>query len=401
MKSRIIKDFLTLRLEKGAKLLLGFSGGPDSMALLHLLIEAQGELDFSLHLAHVDHGWREESEKEAKALERVAKHLNLPFHLLRLKKMEGGDLENRAREKRLAFFSELHKKHRFQALLLAHHKGDQAETVFKRIAEGAGIKGLGGLYPERKQGDLLIWRPLLSFKKEDLYFYLKRKRLHFFEDSTNKDTAYLRSRMRVELFPELEKIFGKRMEGNFVRLGKMYQELSFYFDEKGEAIRKALIPGPFGFYLDLSLGFHPLELKYFLKGMAPITHDALEVLMKLIEQRRSSRMIHAHPYTFQLSRSHLFIYKEAFPDFFQKPEAWKQEKVGDWKSFWKGEIKIPDGEYEIKRILELEPMIRKKIKKWYGSNQVPSFFYDKAPIFIRNQEVIAECLTGRSLLKAT
>jgi len=207
--------------------------------------------------------------------------------------------------------------------------------------------------------------------------------------------------MRVELFPELEKIFGKRMEGNFVRLGKMYQELSFYFDEKGEAIRKALIPGPFGFYLDLSLGFHPLELKYFLKGMAPITHDALEVLMKLIEQRRSSRMIHAHPYTFQLSRSHLFIYKEAFPDFFQKPEAWKQEKVGDWKSFWKGEIKIPDGEYEIKRILELEPMIRKKIKKWYGSNQVPSFFYDKAPIFIRNQEVIAECLTGRSLLKAT
>lgn len=398
MKSRIVKDFLTIRLEKGAKLLLGFSGGPDSMALLHFLLEAQETLDFSLHLAHIDHSWRKESRKEAKALERVAKHLNLPFHLLQLKKMEGGDLENRARQKRLAFFSELQKKHQFQALLLAHHKGDQAETVLKRIAEGSGIKGLGGLYPERKQGDLLIWRPLLPFKKEDLYFYLKRKRLHFFEDSTNRDTAYLRSRMREELFPELEKIFGKKMEGNFARIGKMCQELSYYFEAKGEEIKKTLIPGPFGSYLDLSLGFHPLELKYFLKEMTPITHDALEVLMKLIEQRRSSCLIHANPYTFQLSRFHLFIYKGVFPDFFQKPEIWKREKEGDWKTFWKGEIKVPEGEYEIKRISELEPMIRKKMKKWYGSSRVPSFFYDKAPVFVRDKKVIGECLTGKHLL---
>lgn len=401
MKSRIVKDFLTLRLEKGSKLLLGFSGGPDSMTLLHLLLEAKEELDFSLHLAHVDHGWRKESEKESKALEGIADHLNLPFHLCRLEQMEGNDLENRARKKRFAFFSELQEKEQFQAVLLAHHKGDQAETVFKRVAEGAGIKGLGGLYPERKQGNLLIWRPLLSFKKEDLYSYLKRKRLHYFEDSTNKDLRYLRSRMREKLFPELEEIFGKRMEGNFARLGKMCQELSYYFEEKGKKIKNSLIQGPFGSYLDLSLGFHPVELKYFLKEIAPITHDALEVLIKLIEQRRSSRLIYAHPYTFQLSRSHLFIYEKPFPDFFHKPEAWKKEKEGDWKSFWQGEIKIPEGDYEIKRILELEPMVRKRIKKWYGSNRVPSFFYDKAPVFVNNKRVIGECLTGKSLLSST
>ncbi|MCB1082086.1 MAG: tRNA lysidine(34) synthetase TilS, partial [Chlamydiia bacterium] len=89
VKDRLVKDFLTLRLQKGAKLLLGFSGGPDSMALLHMLIEAKETLDFSLHLAHVDHGWREESAREAEALEKVAKYFDLPFHLHRLEKMEG------------------------------------------------------------------------------------------------------------------------------------------------------------------------------------------------------------------------------------------------------------------------------------------------------------------------
>lgn len=397
MKSRIVKDFLTLRLEKGAKLLLGFSGGPDSMALLHFLLEAKKELDFSLHLAHVDHGWREESEKEAKTLENLAKYLNLSFHLCRLEKMEGGDLENRARKKRFAFFSELQEKYRFQALLLAHQKGDQAETVFKRIAEGSGIKGLGGLYPERRQGNLLIWRPLLPFAKEDLYSYLKKKRLYFFEDPTNQDRAYLRSRMREELFPQLEKIFGKKMEGNFARLGKICQELAHYFEQKRETIKKAVVSGPFGSYLDLNLGFHPIELKYFLKEMSSISSDALEALIKLIETGRSSRLIHAKPYTFQLSQSHLFIYKEAFPDYFQKPEIWKKEKIGDWKTFWKGKIQIPNGDYEIKRLSELEPLVRRKIKKWYGSSRVPSFFYDKAPIFMKGQEVIGECLTGKSL----
>ncbi|MDJ0652044.1 MAG: tRNA lysidine(34) synthetase TilS [Simkaniaceae bacterium] len=396
MKSCIVKDFLTPRLEKGVKLLLGFSGGPDSMALLHFLLEAQQELDFSLHLAHVDHGWREESKKEAQVLNDLAKQLKLPFHLCCLAKMEGGDLENRARDKRMAFFSALQEKYRFQALLLAHHKGDQAETVFKRVAEGSGIKGLGGLYPERKQGNLSIWRPLLPLVKEDLYSYLKKKRLHFFEDSTNQDPAYLRSRLRGNLFPQLEKIFGKKMEGNFARLGKTCQEFAYYFEEKGKTIKKAFVAGPFGSYLDLNLGFHPLELKFFLKELSSISYDALEVLMKLIKERRSSRLIQAKPYTFQLSQSHLFIYKEAFPDYFQTPENWKQETVGDWKTFWKGKIQIPNGDYEIRRLSKLGPLLRRKIKKWYASNRVPSFFYDKAPIFMRDQKIISECLTGKA-----
>ena len=238
MYDRIVKDFLTLRLKKGATLLLGLSGGPDSMALLHFLLEAKKELDFSLHVAHVDHGWRVESGKEAEGLRRVAEHHSLPFYLYRLEKMEGGDLENRCRNERLKFFRTLHAEHHYQALLLAHHSGDHAETVFKRVAEGAGLRGLGGLYAERSIENLSVWRPLLPLKKEDLLAYLHKKKLRYFEDFTNQDPKYLRARMRETLFPTLEGIFGKRMEGNFARIGKMCQELADYFEEKGEEIEK-------------------------------------------------------------------------------------------------------------------------------------------------------------------
>ncbi|MCB1115472.1 MAG: tRNA lysidine(34) synthetase TilS [Chlamydiia bacterium] len=397
MEIRAVKDFLTLRLEKGAKLLLGISGGPDSMALLHLLLEAQKELDFSLHLAHVDHGWREESKKEGEILEKVAKYHKLPITIHRLEKMEGCDLENRAREARLAFFSQLQKEEGFQALLLGHHRGDQAETVFKRVAEGSHIKGLGGLYSVRRQGNLLIWRPLLPLDKETLLAYLKRKKVHYFEDRTNEDTSFLRARMRHELFPTVEKMFGKGMEKNCAKLGKLCQELAGYFEEKGERIRASLVRGPFGSYLDLNLGFHPLELQFFIRDLAPISSDALDVLMKLIERRAPSRKIHAHPYTFQLSRSHLFICREAFPNFFERGELWEKVEVGDWKTFWEGKIKMPHGEWEMRSLLELEPPLKRKMKKWYGSAKVPSFFYEKAPVFLKKGKAIADCLTGRDL----
>ncbi len=396
MYDRIVKDFLILRLKKGSTLLLGLSGGPDSMALLHFLMEAKKELNFFLHVAHVDHGWREESGREAETLRQMSKYHSLPFYLHRLEKMEGRDLENRSRNERLKFFCALHSEHHYQALLLAHHSGDHAETVFKRVAEGAGLRGLGGLYAERSIENLSVWRPLLSLKKKDLLTYLHRKKLHYFEDPTNQDPKYLRSRMRQTLFPTLEEIFGKRMEGNFARIGKMCQELADYFEEKGEEIEKKLVYGPFGAYLNLEQGIHSVELKYYLKELAPFSHDALEVLMKLIRERRCSRLIQSGNLTFQITRSHLFIYQNPFPDFFEKSELWTEGENGDWKEFWQGKIKIEEG-VTLKKLSEVEPLLKRKLKKWFAAHHVPSFFYDKAPIFTKGNKVVGDSLTGKNL----
>jgi len=310
MKEHVVKDFLSIHLEKGAKLLLGLSGGPDSMALLYFLLECQSRLDFSLHIAHIDHGWREESTEEALTLQKLAAQLKLPFHLHTLKGMKGADLENRSREERLNFFKALHQEHHFQALLLAHQKGDQAETVLKRVFEGAGLRALGGLQKVKRLGELLVWRPLLPLSKAELLAYLERKHIPYFEDPTNRDTAFLRSRMREQIFPEIERQFGKKIQKNCIRLGAMCRELSAYFEEKSQVIEQKLLRGPFGDCLPLD--FHPLELKYFLKGYARDAHlssDALELLIRLIQQRKTGRVVHAPPLIFCINRDHLLIKK--------------------------------------------------------------------------------------------
>jgi len=219
---RIVKDFLSIRLKKGAKLLLALSGGSDSLALLHLLIECRASLDFDLHIAHIDHGWREESLEEAKILEKLARSLRLPFHLHILKEIPDKDRENQCRIQRLQFFSTLHKQYHFQALLLAHHADDQAETVLKRICEGASWRGLGGLLEEKEIDGLPIWRPLLSVRKKRLETYLSQKHLTPFQDKTNLDPAYLRGRMRSKIFPDLEVAFGKQIGNNLVKLGHFF-----------------------------------------------------------------------------------------------------------------------------------------------------------------------------------
>ncbi|MCH9703393.1 MAG: tRNA lysidine(34) synthetase TilS, partial [Chlamydiae bacterium] len=122
-------------------LLLALSGGPDSMALLHLM----RELNHPFEVAHIDHGWREKSAEEAEKLQTL---VNEPFHLKRLEKFSQ-NAEDQARRARLNFFRELCEKRGLEGVLLGHHADDQAETVLKRLFEGARLTKLSGLERER------------------------------------------------------------------------------------------------------------------------------------------------------------------------------------------------------------------------------------------------------------
>ena len=129
MKDRLlqtVKNFLNSRSPLDSPLLLGLSGGPDSLALFHLLLETSSFVPFKLHVAHVDHGWREESSKEAQWLKSYVEKWGVPFYL---KKLEGCLNEEAAREGRLSFFSSLYRELGCKALLLGHQGDDQAETV--------------------------------------------------------------------------------------------------------------------------------------------------------------------------------------------------------------------------------------------------------------------------------
>lgn len=225
-----VKEFLQKQWDGESPLLLGYSGGPDSKALLYALIE---EKCHCLHVAHVDHGWREESSNEAKLIRQEIEDLKLPFYSIRLSmSLTGGNKEAEARNQRFAFFRSLFEKIPFQALILGHHADDLAETALKRVLEGAHLPLLGGIESVSILDEIPVWRPLLKIKKKDLVAFLENRGLKPFFDATNQDLFYLRSRMRMETLPFLHKSFGKSIMDNLCLLSERSQELKRYLDQK-------------------------------------------------------------------------------------------------------------------------------------------------------------------------
>jgi tRNA(Ile)-lysidine synthase len=274
---KTVSLFLAKHWEKHRPLLLGYSGGPDSKALLYTLLDAGCK---SVHLAHVDHGWRGRSAEEATALELEAKSLGLPFFTCRLESIEG---ELAAREARFAFFLSLFKKVPFQALLLAHQAEDRAETVLKRVLEGAHLPFLGGMEEVSQMQGMELWRPLLSVHRKEIDAYLKSKHLEALIDPTNFDPAYLRARMRLELFPLVEKHFGKGIAKNLSCLSDRAYELKAYLENKTSGI----LPNA-----DLSK-LERIEARYLLQKWAkiPLSRDLLERVLDAIFSKKPNKKI--------------------------------------------------------------------------------------------------------------
>lgn len=265
-----MKKFIEGRWVPGKPLLIGYSGGPDSKALLYLLLECRRFFPLELHLAHIDHGWREESRLEASALAEEVKGLNLPFHLQTLDKeaFAPGNLEKQGRDFRYRFFGELYQSLGCQALLLGHQADDQAELVLKRVFEGSSLFALTGLASESHLQDMQVWRPLLSFPKKQLLSWLSKKKLTYLEDPTNLSDRFLRGKMRQEMIPLLESSFGKGVASNLCQLGEESRDIRDYFSTLNRPILESLSQGVEGeSHIDLKpyLPLSAIQLKYLLK----------------------------------------------------------------------------------------------------------------------------------------
>ena len=265
------KEFIEERHDRSSPLLLGYSGGPDSKALLYALLDC----GIDLHLAHVDHGWREESRCEAAQLRREAEELGLPFHTIRLESIPTKNVEGHARAMRLAFFKTLFGKIGFQALLLAHHCDDLAETALKRIFEGAHLPFLGGMATVAEIEGMAVWRPFLGVKKEAIWGYLDKNRLEPLIDRTNRDPKYLRNRLRHEIIPYLSEQFGKEVAGNLSLLGERAAELKEYLDGRVEAAWSGRRMAPWGFSVNTD-GLERIEARHLLQKGVRFSRDLLE-----------------------------------------------------------------------------------------------------------------------------
>ena len=187
-------------------LMVGFSGGYDSCALLHILTHLKSKYGFKLCAAHLNHGWRGE---EANAEEQNCKDFCLKYNINFYSEKLSADIaktETAAREARYKFFIRAAKYFDTNNILTAHNKTDVSETILYRIAKGTGIKGLCGIDEKRTLDSLNIYRPILNIPREEIEFYCENNNLTPNNDSSNFNTKYNRNFIRHEIIPMFEKI---------------------------------------------------------------------------------------------------------------------------------------------------------------------------------------------------
>lgn len=185
--------------------IVGVSGGLDSIVLLDLLVDLPQEMKPAIHVAHVNHQLRPESDEEEAFVRKLCADYEVPcsVHTWNRSLQPDTGMEQAAREVRYAFFEKVAKKFNSSAILTAHHKDDQVETVLMRFVRGNSLDELTGIRQKRYSGGLTYIRPLLSFSKENLRDYALEKKLHWYEDETNQSDDYTRNRFRHTVLPLL------------------------------------------------------------------------------------------------------------------------------------------------------------------------------------------------------
>ena len=223
-----VKQSLFKRWDRKSSLLLGLSGGPDSIALLYALLD----LKIKPIIAHIDHGWRQESASEADYLSKLAHDLNLAFFTTTLTPPIK-NLEDQSRKDRFLFFQKVYRENQCQALLLAHHNDDVVETSLQRLFEGAHLPFLGGIREEQHLWQMQVWRPLVGVCKAEILKFLEEKKLSYFQDPTNLDKRFLRGRVRLFVH-QLETTFKKNFRNNLAIFAARSEELKSYLEKRTE-----------------------------------------------------------------------------------------------------------------------------------------------------------------------
>ena len=230
-------DFLTA-LRRGlerfhineASILVGVSGGADSVALLRGLVELRNEFALSLHIAHLNHKLRgAASDEDAVWVERLATSLRLPVEIGCVTNdltRERGGVEEAARNARHRFLNEAAARADCHTIALAHSADDQVETVLHHLFRGTGLSGLRGIPPERPlPDDIRLVRPMLSIRRELIEAYLLELGQDFRTDASNTDTSLTRNWLRHELLPQLRSHFGERIDLSLTRLSEQAAEI--------------------------------------------------------------------------------------------------------------------------------------------------------------------------------
>lgn len=280
-------------------IVVGVSGGPDSMALLHIMKELKLETDLFIVCAHVNHNIRSESEGEKLFIEKYCDNNQIVFESMKIEEYGDDNFHNEARSKRYTYFDKIVKKYHAHYLITAHHGDDLIETILMRIVRGSTFKGYAGFAKILDMGAYKILRPFIDLTKDDILKYNREHNIKYVEDLSNKKNKYTRNRYRKYILPFLKKE-DINVHQKFVKFSKTLTSYNDYIDkEMNKIINEVYNQRVINIEAFLSIDYI-LQIKiinYILEG---IYHDDLmliydshiELIYKLIKSAKPNAYIH-------------------------------------------------------------------------------------------------------------
>lgn len=255
----IIKETITKYrlIDRGDAVVVGISGGPDSVCLFDVLSNLAEELDLTLYPVHINHGFRPGAAEEDQAYaEKFCSDRGFPckshkIDCSAMAKELGMTSEEAGRKARYDAFRERCREladggipHEKIKIAVAHNANDQAETIIFRILRGTGTDGLAGIEYKRMEGDFAVVRPLLDVWRRDIEEYCADKNLNPARDHTNEEALYARNKIRLELLPYLEKEYNSNIMAGLVRLGEIAAaDKSYLWQSAEESMEKIRMGG--------------------------------------------------------------------------------------------------------------------------------------------------------------
>ena len=238
LKEKVINTIKKYNLiDTGDKIVIGVSGGPDSMCLLHILNEIKNEFGFEIVVAHINHMIREEADEETKYVEDFCKKINVDCFVKKVDVIEKSNeekigTEEAGRKVRYVFFEEILNKVGANKIATAHNANDNAETVLMNIIRGTGTSGLKGIEPIR---DNKFIRPIIECERAEIEEYCELQKLNPKIDKSNFENVYTRNKIRNIIIPEIKKEINPNVVNSLNKLSNLAKQenefLQKYVDE--------------------------------------------------------------------------------------------------------------------------------------------------------------------------
>ena len=288
-----------IELKENDAIVIGVSGGPDSMALLYIMNEFKKDINFKIVCAHVNHNKRPESEQEKEMLHAYCKKNDIIFEYLKVENWGDDNFHNEARTVRYNFFEELRENYSAKYLMTAHQGDDLIETVLMRIVRGSTLKGYSGFSRIVDKGNYKIVRPLITVTKDEIEEFDKIHNIEFAIDSSNNEDHYTRNRYRHIVLPFLKKEDPK-VHKKFLKFSEVLLENNNYIEEvTNRVFNKVFYDGTLNIekfneldnVIQTKIIYNILE-KIYGDDLFVINNAHVELIFNLISSNRQNTIVH-------------------------------------------------------------------------------------------------------------